>query len=403
MPSVEGGVGDELPSGDVSATAPGVKVEGGDTSLTAGLAAGGVTAMGAIGAAVGLSGDKPNAEVSSGDVDASVLVPGVPSVYVAKPKKGLFGGLFGSSKAKIEVPGAADESVPGVAGSLTVPDVSGDVFEPNVSGAVSVPDVVGSLRVPDVSGDVFVPNVSGAVSVPGVAGSLTVPDVSGDVFVPNVSGAVDVPSVDIDAPSVSVEVRSMLPSGDVSVTAPGVKVEGGDTSLTAGLAAGGVAAMGAIGAAVGLSGDKPDAELLSGDVNASVSVPDGSVDVKKPKKGLFGGLSFKELSLKGKAKGKNEEAEPLFERSLAIFESSLGPDHPDVATALHDRAKLLMIQDKYTEAVPPLERALSIRTKKLGGNHRDTVNTRAVLERVREKVSRPSSTKPFAIAVNGTR
>ena len=40
-----------------------------------------------------------------------------------------------------------------------------------------------------------------------------------------------------------------------------VEVEGGDTSLTAGLAAGGVAAVGAIGAAVGLSGDKPDAEV----------------------------------------------------------------------------------------------------------------------------------------------
>ncbi|CAN0369397.1 unnamed protein product [Ectocarpus sp. 12 AP-2014] len=230
------------------------------------------------------------------------------------------------------------------------------------------------------------------MSVPDVAGSLTVPDVSGDVSVPDVSSAVDVPSVDIDAPSGSVEVPSVLPSGDVSATAPGVKVEGGDTSLTADLAAGGVAAVGAIGAAVGLSGDKSDAELLSGDVNASVSVPDGSMDVKKPKKGLkpkrglFGGLSFKKPPLKGKAKGKNEEAEPPFERSLVILENSLGPDHPDVATALHDRAKLLMIQDKYTEAVPLLERALSFRTKKLGGNHQDTVNTRAVLERVLEKV-----------------
>ncbi|CAN0518584.1 unnamed protein product [Ectocarpus sp. 12 AP-2014] len=62
-----------------------------------------------------------------------------------------------------------------------------------------------------------------------------------------------------------------------------------------------------------------------------------------------------------------------------------------------------MIQDKYTEAVPPLERALSIRTKKLGGNHQDTISTRAVLERVREKMSRPRSSKPFAIAVNGRR
>ncbi|CAM9665323.1 unnamed protein product [Ectocarpus sp. 12 AP-2014] len=284
MPEMEGGAGDDPPSGDVSVTAPGVKVEGGDTSLTAGLAAGGVAAVGAIGAAVCLSDDKPDAKVSSGDVDASVLVPGVPSVDVKKPKKGRFGGIFGSSKAKIGVPGAAHVSVLDVAGSLTVPDVSedvsvpdlsgGDVSVPNLSGAmdVSVPDLTGSLTMPDVCGDVFVPNVSGAVDLPDVASSLTVPDVSGgvsvpDVSVPDVSGAVDVPSVDIGAPSGPVEVPSVLPSGDVSMTAPGVKVEGGDTLLTAGLAAGGVAAVGAIGAAVGLSGDKPDAELLSGDVN----------------------------------------------------------------------------------------------------------------------------------------
>ncbi len=53
-PSVEGGV----PSADAS-----VKVEGGDASLTVGLAAGAAAAVGGIGAAVGLSGDKPDAEV----------------------------------------------------------------------------------------------------------------------------------------------------------------------------------------------------------------------------------------------------------------------------------------------------------------------------------------------------
>ncbi|CAM9963630.1 unnamed protein product, partial [Ectocarpus fasciculatus] len=295
MPSVEGGVSGELPSGDVSVTAPDVKVEGGDTSLTAGLAAGGVAAVGAIGAAVGLSGDKPDAELPSGDVDASVSVPDVPSVDVKKPKKGLFGGLFGSSKGKIEVSSCV-------------------MMLPSLCSSCQVPDA--DVSVPEVSADVSAPDVSADVSVPDVSGSLKVPDVSGDVSLPGVSGSVDVPSVDMDAPSGSVEVPSVdlagkmpsveggvggeLPSGDVSVTAPDVKVEGGDTSLTAGLAAGGVAAVGAIGAAVGLSGDKPDAELPSGDVDASVSVPDvPSVDVKKPKKGLFGGLF-------GSSKGKIE-------------------------------------------------------------------------------------------------
>lgn len=42
--------------------------------------------------------------------------------------------------------------------------------------------------------------------------------------------------------------------------------------------------------------------------------------------------------------GKYEEAEPLFERSLAIREKALGPDHPDVAESLNNWAGLLEIQ-----------------------------------------------------------
>ncbi|CAN0176861.1 unnamed protein product, partial [Ectocarpus sp. 12 AP-2014] len=39
--------------------------------------------------------------------------------------------------------------------------------------------------------------------------------------------------------------------------------------------------------------------------------------------------------------GKYEEAEPLNARAIEILEKSLGPDHPDVATALNNRAGLL--------------------------------------------------------------
>ncbi|CAN0434834.1 unnamed protein product, partial [Ectocarpus sp. 8 AP-2014] len=109
---------------------------------------------------------------------------------------------------------------------------------------------------PDVSGDVSVPGVSTDVSVPDVSGSLKMPNVTGDVSVPSVHmdvplGSAEAPSVDLAGkmPSVEGGVGGELPSGNVSVTAPDVKVEGGDTSLTAGLAAGGVAAVGAIGAA----------------------------------------------------------------------------------------------------------------------------------------------------------
>ena len=39
--------------------------------------------------------------------------------------------------------------------------------------------------------------------------------------------------------------------------------------------------------------------------------------------------------------GKYDEAGQLYDRSLAIREKALGPDHPDVAQSLNNRALLL--------------------------------------------------------------
>ena len=44
------------------------------------------------------------------------------------------------------------------------------------------------------------------------------------------------------------------------------------------------------------------------------------------------------------AQGNYEDAKPLYERSLAIREKVLGPDHPDVATCLNNLAGLLESQ-----------------------------------------------------------
>ncbi|CBJ33504.1 Tetratricopeptide repeat protein [Ectocarpus siliculosus] len=86
------------------------------------------------------------------------------------------------------------------------------------------------------------------------------------------------------------------------------------------------------------------------------------------------------------AQGKYAEAEQLYERSEAIRDKTLDPDHPDVARSLNDRALLLDKKEQYTDAVPLLERALSIRMKKLGENHPDTVSTQNSLDIVRRKV-----------------
>ena len=42
--------------------------------------------------------------------------------------------------------------------------------------------------------------------------------------------------------------------------------------------------------------------------------------------------------------GKYTEAEPIYERALAIREKVLGSEHPDVAATLNDRAGLLTSQ-----------------------------------------------------------
>ncbi|MGH8500651.1 MAG: tetratricopeptide repeat protein, partial [Methylococcales bacterium] len=45
--------------------------------------------------------------------------------------------------------------------------------------------------------------------------------------------------------------------------------------------------------------------------------------------------------------GQYGQAEPLYQRSLAISEKALGPDHPDVATSLNNLALLYSAQGAY--------------------------------------------------------
>ena len=63
------------------------------------------------------------------------------------------------------------------------------------------------------------------------------------------------------------------------------------------------------------------------------------------------------------AQGKYDQAEPLFKRSLAIREKALGPEHPDVATALESQAKILRAAKREAEAVPMEARATAIRAR----------------------------------------
>ncbi len=69
------------------------------------------------------------------------------------------------------------------------------------------------------------------------------------------------------------------------------------------------------------------------------------------------------------AQGKYAEAEPLYQRALAIREKALGPEHPNVATSLNNLAVLYHTQGRYTEAEPLYQRALAIHERVLGPEH----------------------------------
>ncbi len=53
----------------------------------------------------------------------------------------------------------------------------------------------------------------------------------------------------------------------------------------------------------------------------------------------------------------------------------LGPDHPDVARSLNNLADLYERQGRYAEAEPLFERALAIRERAVGPDHPDTATS----------------------------
>lgn len=67
--------------------------------------------------------------------------------------------------------------------------------------------------------------------------------------------------------------------------------------------------------------------------------------------------------------GKYSEALPLARRALELSEKTLGPAHPNVATALNNLALLYRDLGDYAQAIPLMRRALVILEKALGPEH----------------------------------
>jgi tetratricopeptide (TPR) repeat protein len=84
-----------------------------------------------------------------------------------------------------------------------------------------------------------------------------------------------------------------------------------------------------------------------------------------------------------------EQAEPLYQRALAICEQRLGPDHPNTAQSLNNLAALYDSQGKYEQAEPLYQRALAICEQRLGPDHPNTMTVREnysnLLQKMKDK------------------
>jgi tetratricopeptide (TPR) repeat protein len=92
--------------------------------------------------------------------------------------------------------------------------------------------------------------------------------------------------------------------------------------------------------------------------------------------------SLNNLALLLQNQGDLKGARPLFERALAVVEKGLGPESPATATALNNLAALFRDQGELARARPLSERAVAIDEKALGPEHPQTaasLNTLALL------------------------
>jgi tetratricopeptide (TPR) repeat protein len=109
------------------------------------------------------------------------------------------------------------------------------------------------------------------------------------------------------------------------------------------------------------------------------------------------------LALTLDAQARYSEAEPLYQRALAIDEKALGPNHPNVATNLNNLAALYKEQGKYSEAEALYQRALAIDEKAFGPNHPNVatnLNNLAALYRAQGKYSEAEALYQRALAID---
>ena len=76
--------------------------------------------------------------------------------------------------------------------------------------------------------------------------------------------------------------------------------------------------------------------------------------------------SYSNLASSLQTRGKYAQAQPLFEKALAIFRKVLGEDHPRTAGVCHNVASNLSVQGQYAQAQLLYEKSLTIRRQLMG-------------------------------------
>ncbi len=93
---------------------------------------------------------------------------------------------------------------------------------------------------------------------------------------------------------------------------------------------------------------------------------------------------------------RDADAEAPIKRSLVIREKVLGADHPDVARSLNNLAGLYEHQQRYADAEPLYRRALSIRERALGPDHPDVATSTSNLAYFLQVSGRTADALPLA-------
>jgi CHAT domain-containing protein/tetratricopeptide (TPR) repeat protein len=106
-------------------------------------------------------------------------------------------------------------------------------------------------------------------------------------------------------------------------------------------------------------------------------------------------MSLDWLSVLYRDQGRYADAEPLYKRSLAIREKAVGPDHPTFATSLNNLALLYRYQGRYADAEPLNKRALAIREKVLGPDHPDVATSLNDLAEIYRAQGRYADAEPL--------